>query len=340
MMRRKATTGSPVGAALPATTRESAPTGPGRPRHYLRPAELRGLKDLLFVARTLVEGLYAGPHRSRSRGHSIEFADYREYCPGDDIADIDWKAYGRSDRLFVRLFEAHTNMLVYPLLDCSASMGYAGSGGSRPGDTDAELDEAPLSKLEYSCYLLAALLFLIIKQGDKTGMGLFRERLEEYVPPGGTFPHLYGLLNRLERASPAGQTNVSGVLREAFGAMKPRGMLIVVSDFLEEPSPLIDALGLYRHRQFEIILFHVLHEDELHLPRMSNARFVDSETDESVTVAPGDIREDYERRVSAHIEELRAGCRARRIDYNLVTTATSYYDVLGRYLAKRATAGS
>jgi len=329
MTRKTATTGSHAGLLSPTTTREPAPAGPGRPRRYLRPAELRGLKNLLFVARTLTEGLYAGPHRSRSRGHSIEFADYREYCPGDDIGDIDWKAYGRSDRLFVRLFAAHTNMLVYPLLDCSASMGYAGAAVGGSG-------EAPASKFEYSCYLLAALSFLVIKQGDRIGLGLFRERMEDFVPPGGTFPHLYGMLNRLERTSPGGRTNVSGALREAFGAMKPRGMLIVVSDFLEEPSRLFDALGAYRHRQFEIILFHVLHEEELHLPPVSNARFVDSETDESVTVVPGDIREDYERRVSAHIDELRTGCRARRIDYNLVTTATSYYDVLGRYLAKRA----
>ncbi len=332
MTRRTATTGSHAGLMSPATTREAAPAGPVRPGRYLRPAELRGLKNLLFVARTLVEGLYAGPHRSRSRGHSIEFADYREYCPGDDIGDIDWKAYGRSDRLFVRLFEAHTNMLVYPLLDCSGSMGYAGAAVGEPG-------EAPLSKFEYSCYLLAALSFLVIKQGDRIGLGLFRERLEDFAPPGGTFGHLYGLLNRLEHVSPVGRTNVSSVLREAFGAMKPRGLLIVLSDFLEEPAAIFDALGPYRHRGFEIILFHVLHEDELHLPRVSNARFVDSETGESLTIVPADVREDYERRIAAHIDALRAGCRARRIDYNVVTTATSYYDVLGRYLAKRTATG-
>jgi uncharacterized protein (DUF58 family) len=335
MTRRRTTVGNPFGAARPATARGQHPPGMP-PRHsYLRPADLRRLKNLLFIARTIVEGYYAGRHRSRFRGHSIEFADYREYCPGDDITDIDWKAFGRTDKLFVKLFEAQTNMVVYPLLDCSASMAYAGLSVSSPAGADA-----PLSKFEYACYLTAALAFLIVRQGDKTALGLFRERLAEYFAPGGTFGHLYGLLNVLEQARPSGRTNVADALRQAFGTLTQRGLLIVISDFLEDPGPLFEALGLYRHRRFEIILFHILHEQELHLPSAANVRFLDSETNESLATVPADIREDYERRLAKHVDDLRTGCLARRIDYNLVSTATSYYAVLERYLADRSALGT
>lgn len=327
--------------------RSKRPDGPAAPltkASFLRPAELRRLKNLLFVARTLVEGHYAGRHKSPLRGHSVEFADYREYCPGDEIADIDWKAYGRSDRLFIKLFEAQTDMVVYPLLDCSASMGFAGlahaargaAGRNRPADASAD---APLSKLEYACYLVAALAFLVVKQGDKIALGLFREKLVDYLPPGGTFGRLYDLLNRLEHIRPEGTTNVAGVLRQSFGMMKQRGLLIVISDLLEEPAPLFAALNLYRHRRFEIIVFHLLHEEELHLPQATNVRFVDSETNEPLVTAVPEIRDDYTRRLEEHIETLRSGCAARRIDYNLITTATSYHSVLERYLVERAAAG-
>lgn len=346
-MTRRNRVGNPLGPGRPSATRRPAIPGRPPPHAYLNPAELRRLKNLLFVARTIVEGCYAGRHRSRSRGQSIEFADYREYCPGDEITDIDWKAFGRTDKLFVKLFEAQTDMVVYPLLDCSASMAYAGfaseSRSERGPDPAAGVPgpaEAPLSKLEYACYLLAALAFLVVKQGDKVALGLFRERLDEFVPPGGTFSHLYDVLNHLERLAPSGRTDVATVLRQAFATMRPRGLLVVVSDFLEDPGPLFEALGLYRHRHFEIILFHVLHEEELHLPQASNVRFVDSETNEAIATAPADIREDYERRLGRHIAELKSGCAARRIDYNLVTTATPCHDVLERYLVSRVAAAT
>jgi len=307
---------------------------------FLRPAELRRFRNLLFAARTIVEGCYAGRHRSPFRGHSVEFADYREYCPGDDIQDIDWKAYGRTDRLFVKLFEARTDMVVYALLDCSASMGYAGleradtGRGPRAGPA-----ASGLSKLQYACYLLAALAFLVVKQGDKIALGLFRDRLFEYVPPGGTFGHLYGILSRLETVVPSGPTRPAEVLRQAFGTVKRRGLLILVGDLMEEPAALFEALNLYRHRRFEIIVFQVLHPDELSLPAAANVRFIDSETNDSITTSVPDIREDYEQRMRRHLEAIRAGCAARRIDYNLVTTETSCYDALEQYVVARAAGG-
>ena len=264
------------------------------------------------------------------RGHNVEFADYREYCPGDDIGDVDWKAFGRTDRLFVRLFEMQTDMVVYLMLDCSASMKYAGMEGKGHGPYP------PVSKLQYACHLLAAMAFLIVKQGDKVALGLFRERLDDYVPPGGTFPHLYGLLNRLERLEGSGRTNVAAALRQAFAATKRRGLLVVISDFLEDPAALFETLNLYRHRKFEIILFHVLHEEEYRLPTADNVRFIDSETHDAITTRIHEVRADYELCLGRHLEALRMGCTARRADYNLVTTSADYRSVLERYLVGRS----
>jgi uncharacterized protein (DUF58 family) len=326
------------GAGAPPVVRPVPPRSPGT--SYLQPEDLRRLKNLLFAARTIVEGYYAGRHRSPFRGHSVEFADYREYAPGDAITDVDWKAYGRSDRLFIKLFEARTDMVVYPLLDASASMAYVGAGA--PGrflgrrHAAGSTRTATLSKFEYGCYLIAALAFLAIKQGDKTAVGLFGETLDAYTPPGGTFRHLHRILQMLERAEPVGPTNTANALRNAFPVMRQRGLLVVISDLLEDPGELFAALNLYRHRRFEIILFHVLHEDELSLPETALARFVDSETGQRLTASVPDIRTGYRERIQAHIDALRTGCASRRIDYNLVTTATHYNAVLERYLVNRA----
>jgi uncharacterized protein (DUF58 family) len=313
-------------------------------RVYLQPTELRRLKNLLFVARTIVEGTYAGRHRSRFRGQSVEFADYREYSPGDDISDIDWKAFGRTDRLFVRLFEAQTDMAVYTLLDCSASMAYAGFENSRTGvarrSSPMPANSPAVSKFDYSCYLVAALAYLTVKQGDKVSLGLFRDKLVDFVPPGGTFAHLFNLLRRVEAIAPAGQTRVAEALHRSFAAMKRRGLLVIVSDLLEEPTALFEALNLYRHHRFEIMLFHVLHDEELHLPAYPNVRFLDSETGQTLTTAVPEIREEYQQRIRAHIDALRSGCAARRIDYNLATTSTDYHSVLERYLVERAALGA
>lgn len=296
-------------------------------RSLLSPVELRRLKNLFFIARTIVEGCYAGRHRSRFRGHGADFADYREYAPGDDISDLDWKAYGRTDRLFIRQFEAQTDMTVYAMLDCSASMSYAG------------LDPAhSLSKHQYACYLLAALAYLTIRQGDRISLGLFGDKLDYLSSTGSTYGHLYNLLNRMEATRPHGQTDVESALRQAFAGMKHRGLLVLVSDLLGDPSTLFNALNLYRHRRFDVIVFQILHEDELNLPDTPNARFIDSETNQTLTTSVTEIREEYRQRLNRHLDALRTGCAARRIDYNLTTTATDFHHILERYLLERATA--
>lgn len=306
--------------------REPARPRPGPPPlRPLSPRDFARFKNLLFAARVMVEGLYAGRHKSPFRGGSPEFVEYRHYTPGDPVSAIDWKAYARSDRHYVRVTEKETDMNAYLLLDCSASMEYAGFG----------LRSEHLSKLDYACRLAAGLAYLMVRQGDKIGVTLFADRLLRHIRCGGTFAHLYGILHQLERCAPAGGTSMARALRDAYGLIPRRGLLIVVSDFYEPPDPLFKALSLYTHRRFEIMLLHVLHEDEHRLPPFGHARFVDAETGAHLTCRPQELRRQYEERMEGFVHGLRARAAARGIDYQFMTTATPYDRALGRYLVRR-----
>ena len=299
---------------------------------YLKPAALRGMRNMLFAARTIVEGYYSGRHRSRFKGSAPEFVDYRQYYPGDELRSIDWKAYARTDRHFVRLFEKETDLTATILLDVSASMAFGGDV-NRPA-----LPDCGLTKLEYGAYLSAALSYVLIKQGDKAGMVLFDQRIRRYLPPGGTIRHLYAMLGALELCKPGGQTSLAAALRKAHGLFKQRGVLVIVSDFLDEPDDIFSALNMYLHRGFEIVVFHVLHENEVTLPDLHNANFVDSETGAEITCKPRDIAASYTELLENFRGNIEARCRARNITYTFLTTATPYEEALGRFLAFRGRA--
>ena len=297
---------------------------------FLRPKDLKALKNLLFAARIIVEGIYSGRHKSPYRGSSPEFVDYREYNPGDEIRSIDWKAYGRTDRYFIRLFEKETDMNCYLLVDKSASMGYGGAAYKNL------LPTSDVSKLDYACFLTAALAYLMVKQGDKVSVALFDTKLAKQIPPGGTFPHLYEILNTLERQKAGERTSISRILQEVYPLYKRRGLLIVISDFLDEPEEIFRALNRYRHRHFEIILFHVLHQYEHELPALDRVKFVDAETGDAIASRPSDIRKSYNEEMHRFVQTLSAYARARNIDYNFITTETPYSDVLRKYLLSRS----
>lgn len=297
---------------------------------YLSPVELKGLKNLLFAARVIVKGAYAGRHRSPYKGSAAEFVDYREYYPGDEIRSIDWKAFARTDRYVVKLFERETDMACHILLDRSASMGYGGKAFR------AFFPTPELSKLEYGSYLAAALAYLLVKQGDRVGLTLFDEQVTAHVPAGSTFPHLYGILNLLENQKPGKKTSVAQALRDVFALHKRRGMLIVISDLLDDPVEMFRALDMFRHRRFEIILFHVLHRYELTLPPLDSVNFVDAENGDIITARPSDIAASYERELRQFLDAIATGARARGIDYNLVNTSTPYSAALQRYLLRRS----
>jgi len=322
----------------PILSRIARPAGPpphlpGSARRewtYLRPKDLKALKNLLFTARIIVEGTHAGRHKSPYRGSSPEFVDYREYNPGDEIRTIDWKAYARTDRYFIKLFEKETEMNCYILVDKSASMGYGGKAYRNL------LPAHEVSKLDYASYLTAALAYLMVKQGDKVGLSLFDTRLSRHIRPGGTFPHLYEILQALERQNAGERTAISRILQEAYPLFRRRGLLIVISDFLDEPEAIFRALDRYRHRHFEIILFHVLHQYEFELPAIDRVKFVDAETGETIASRPADIRKGYEAALRDFLRIFSANARARNIDYNFITTETPYSEVLRKYLLSRS----
>ena len=290
-------------------------------RSLLSPAELERFGNLLVFARSAVEGYFAGKHKSPHRGTSVEFTDYREYIPGDEPKRIDWRVYGRSRRLFVRQYEAETDMVIYLLVDVSGSMNYAGH------DRD--------SKYILAAKIAAALAYLMIHQGDKAALVLFAEELKRFLPPGGTRRHLHNLVNELELADPAFGTGIADALSECDLLFKKRGRLVVISDFWDDPEKTFAALSRFLHRKFEILLLHVVHPDELDLPGVHAARFHDLETHEEIEVEPEEIRAAYRESARRRADDLARAANQRGISHALVHTNRPYLDAIEAYLGFR-----
>lgn len=304
---------------LPRTFR-SLPPVPSKPS-LLMPEELERFKNLLVFARSTVEGFFAGKHKSPYRGSSVEFTDYKEYVPGDEVDRIDWRAFGRSRRLYVRQYEAETDMTVYLLVDVSASMNYAGTGQE--------------SKYILAAKIAAALAYLMIHQGDKAALGLFARTLNRFLPAGGTRRHLHQLIAELEAVEPASTTGIAGALHECYSLFKKRGRLVILSDFWDDQAGVLDALSRFLHRKFEILLLQILHPHELDLPTADATRFEDMETREEVEVEPEEIRAAYRETVRKWIDSLAHEANNQHIDYSLVNTEHPYLDAIEAYLGFR-----
>lgn len=326
---------------------------------YLRPQDLKALRNVFFASRKPVAGLYAGRHQSPQRGHSVEFNDFREYTPGDEIGDIDWKVYGRSDKLFIKLFEHQSDMTVNLLLDASASMAYRGAAqragslwqtagawlqglGSTQRKPVHDADETDLRhpcKYDVACLMAAAIAFLCTKQQDKVSFGIAQHGLQAFHRPGGSFAHLHNILTAMDQSEPAGQADLSDALREMYLRTRHRGLLIIFSDLLEDQQAVIRSLSAFTHRGNEVILFHILHEEELKLPDLDEVIFHDSETSQRLRLNVDDIRVQYDQRLKRLLQSWSAACRAQGIDHNIVSTAVPYNKALERYLFSRARMG-
>jgi len=313
----------------------------------LHPSQWTSLGGLMFVARRLVEGLWAGRHASPRTGHGLEFHDYRSYSPGDTTSDIDWKVFGRTDRLYLKRYLQQTDLNVHLLVDISASMDFAGL--TRRGIPITGKDH--LTKLGYAEMLAAALAFLIVRQGDRAGVGLFAEKLHEHLPPSGTWAHLMRLCNALEHAEPVAPESGNGdagmALRQAHallrhgGRTRSRGLVVLISDLLDPPDSMLDGLNLLRHDQFDVIIFQVLTAQELDLAGLSDLRLqmVDSESHKRVGTDVGAVRRRYAQLMTRHLTQLRRACTARNVDYNLLTTDQPVVEALRRYLVRRNAMG-
>lgn len=291
---------------------------------YLQPSDLKRLRNFQFAAKLVVEGFYQGKHRSPYYDFSSEFADYRAYVPGDEIRAIDWHAFARTDRFYIKLYRKETDMNCYLLVDKSNSMGYQGDG-----------PKGVLTKLEYASFLAAALSYLMIQQGDKASLALSDNALRTFIPPAGTRQNLQRILSTLEHTAPGGDTRLADTLQTLFGVIKRKGLLIVISDFLDDTDRVFSALSMFAHKGFAVLLFHVLSDAELHLPQVENALFCDVESTATAAVEPDTIRSAYQAEIAAFLQEMNTNAKARRMHYQLASTGEPYHKALEAYLSAR-----
>ena len=291
------------------------------PAAFLDPALLARIGDLPLLARTVVDGFMHGLHRARRVGLSLDFAEHRAYQPGDDIRRIDWRVFGRTDRFYVKEFEADTNASVTFALDASGSMDFA-SGA--------------LTKFEYARMLVASLAWLSQRQGDRVGLVSFAGDLLEVVPP--STRHLQLILHTLGRARAEGAGKLAPVLERAARLMQRAGIVVVVSDCYEDPAQVQRAAGALRARGHDVILFHLLDPAERDLPGDGAATFEDAETGERLPLRPEALREKYQHQLREHQAELARRLGQDRIDYVPLLTSQPLDLALHAYLERRLAA--
>jgi uncharacterized protein (DUF58 family) len=298
-----------------------ASTPAARDLRFLDPAIIARLGTMELKARTVVEGFLSGLHRSPYKGFSVEFAEYRQYLPGDDLSTLDWKVYARSDRHYVKKFEEETNLECHLLLDVSASMGYASEGC--------------VTKLEYGSYLAAALAYLMNRQRDSVAFMAFDDAIVSMLPPSARPGHLRSLLVTLDALELGLRTDCSKPLHQLAEALKKRGLVILISDLLDDPDHVVDGLKHFRFKGTDVVVFHVLDRHELTFPFERAARFHDLESEEEIVAVPAIVRDDYLRQIRALIDRYRRELGVVGIDYCLLDTSQPLDLALMAYLSTR-----
>jgi uncharacterized protein (DUF58 family) len=286
------------------------------------PQTLAKIASLQLRARHAVEGYVAGQHRSPSRGFSIEFAEHREYVPGDDLRYVDWRALARSDRFYLKQFEDETNLRCWLAVDASESMGYQGPS-------------AAFSKFAYAQTLAAALAWLILHQQDAAGLALLDERLRVVLPPASQPAHLEAILSVLEAARPEGRSALGPALDALALRLRRRGLVILLSDCLDTLEELLRGLKHLRCRQQEVRLVHLVDPAELKLPFVGWTRFVGLEGLPTVDADPAAIRQAYQEEVRRFCQALHHGCLEQQVDYTRVQTDEPLDEAVRRVLAPR-----
>jgi uncharacterized protein (DUF58 family) len=289
---------------------------------YLDPEALSRLKNLSLAARLVVEGYFSGLHKSPHRGFSVEFAEHREYTPGVDPKHIDWRVFGRRDKLYVKQYEEETSLRCYLLLDKSASMGYKSDG-------------AALTKLEYASFLAASLAYLMTLQHDAVGLITYDTGVRDRVPPRQGPGHLRVLMDKLEATNPGGETSLSATFHQLAESIKRRALVVVLSDLFDDPEALIGALKHFRHQKHEVVAFQTLDRAEITFPFEDVSRIEDMENQREVVSDPRAFRKTYLEELERFLETIRGGFLAAQIDYALAETDRPFDGFLGTYLARR-----
>jgi len=297
--------------------------------HLLVPEALAKIHRLELIARGVVEGFVSGRHKSPYKGFSVEFAEHRQYVPGDDIRDLDWRVYGKCDRYYIKQYIEETNVRTTILLDASGSMKYA-------GDSTANFDGKPVSKFRYGQLLAASLSHLMIHQQDACGLVTFDTKIRRYIPPRSRVNHLQVILQELVDTMPGEETAIAPIFHDIAERIHRRGMVIIISDLFGDVEEILRALHHFRYRKHEVILLHLMADEELTFPFNQWSIFKDLEMEgRNVQLDPRAVRAEYLDRVRRFIKRIELGCGQMDIDYVPMTTAKGFDVALTQYLAGR-----
>ena len=289
-------------------------------KRFLHPEAIARVSRLELRARHIVEGFLSGMHRSPYFGQSVEFRQHREYVAGDDLRHVDWKVWARNDRLVVKQFDEDTNLRCHLAVDVSKSMQY-GNG--------------PLNKYEYGCTIAASVAYLVLKQQDAIGCMAFDEKVRQTVPPRSKRNHLQAIIDSLNVAEPQDKTDMYKVLRTIAEAQPRRGMVVLISDLLTDVDLLVKGLRLLRQRGHDVLVFHVLDDDELDFPFNGPTRFDGLESLDSLNCNPRALREGYLNAINGYLEDVRRKCAGHTIDYQLVRTSEPLDAALAKFFSSR-----
>ncbi|MCC7424496.1 MAG: DUF58 domain-containing protein [Planctomycetaceae bacterium] len=292
----------------------------GRTRSYIDPQVLSRLAAVPLFSRKPMLGNVSGIHASPHRGASVEFAEYRKYVPGDDLRRLDWRAYGRSDRFYVKEFEADTNLRCCLILDTSGSMDFGSTG---------------ITKIEYARRIAGSLAYLAVQQGDAVGLSCVAEKIVRTLPPRRTPAHLRGLFDILDHAQPKGDTQLVSRLHELAETIRQRALIVLISDLFVEPSQLKSAFEHLRFRKHDVAVFHLLDPLEIGFTFKRPMRFLDMEGGTSIFAEPNDIYDRYQKALGDYLTELKAVVLESSIDYHRISVDEDYEKVLFKFLAAR-----
>ena len=288
---------------------------------FLKPAELNKLGRLALNSRYVVEGSLAGRHRSPNKGSSTEFAEHRNYNPGDDPKHLDWKVLGRTDRYFVRRYEDETNLRVYLVIDRSASMGYA--------------SENQRSKYDYACHLAAAIGYVVVKAKDSVGLYLYADKIDTAIGARNSFSHLNNALATLKKYKSGSTTSTAAALHRVADAIRRRALVVIFSDLFDEQGDIVRAIAHFRKLHHDVIVFHILDPMEVDFDFKKGAEFVDMETRETIVVDPRAIADDYRKVFGEFLEGYRKPCAEMNVDYRMVKTDEPVDTFVRAYMEER-----
>jgi len=287
---------------------------------YLDPTVLDQLDGLELKARRVVEGFISGMHESPYRGVSVEFAQHREYVPGDDLRHLDWNVYARSDRLYIKEYEQETNLRVTPIVDLSESMEY----------TSHEI-----TKIDYARYVAASLAYLVIEQQDGIGLTTFNRELTNFLEPSNSTAHFHSILKLLSNFEPHEKTDMGRVLNHAASRMNQRGLIILISDLFDDADNIAEGLSNFRHREHDVIVLQILDPAEVEFPFDEMTRFKGMEIPDELLADPKALRQAYLDEINQHNEKIKKTCLDNQMDYRLIRTDESLDVALSTYLARR-----